>query len=163
MLLRNVVLRIISSYADAMDVPAPDMRRLAIWLAAQPEIIAAWLFGSRARGDARADSDVDVAVLTVVGGNPGSLRRRLEWKIEAARAMGQPQEAVDLILLEEASPLLVHAVLRGGRLLVDSRPGDRIAFEEAALHRFVVAARLRDEAMAARAERLAGSGRDDAR
>ena len=30
--------------------------------AAAADVVAAWLFGSFARGDARADSDVDVAV-----------------------------------------------------------------------------------------------------
>jgi uncharacterized protein len=146
-----------------MSVPAPDLKRLQSWLAAEPEITAAWLFGSRARGDARPDSDVDVAVLPVAGGNPGTLEQRLTWKIGAARALGLPQDAVDLILLEQSSPLLVHAVLREGRLLVDRHPEVRVAFEEKALRKFVVAARLRDEAMAARAERFIGNGHDDAR
>jgi len=145
-----------------MDVPAAEMKLLTGWLAAQPGIMAAWLFGSRARGDARPASDVDIAVLSTDGGTPGGLRQRLEWKLGAARALGRPPESVDLILMEEASPLLVHAVLREGRLLVDLRPVARITFEEAALHRFVIAARLRDEAMSARANRLLGRERDDA-
>ena len=36
---------------------------LVAYLAAQPDVLAAYLFGSYARGDARPDSDVDLAVL----------------------------------------------------------------------------------------------------
>jgi len=40
-----------------------DVTALTEYLAAQPDVIAAYLFGSRASGRARAGSDVDVAVL----------------------------------------------------------------------------------------------------
>lgn len=37
--------------------------RLARWAKDQPEISELWVFGSRAWGDAKADSDLDLAVL----------------------------------------------------------------------------------------------------
>lgn len=89
-------------------------------------VAAAYLFGSVARGTARAGSDVDVAVL--LRDDPGhtlaSLQLDLEGELE--RAVGRP---VDLIVLNRAPVDLAHRVLRDGKLLLDADPAARIAFE----------------------------------
>jgi predicted nucleotidyltransferase len=36
--------------------------RVARWAAAQPLVLRAWIFGSRARGTSRDESDIDVAI-----------------------------------------------------------------------------------------------------
>jgi predicted nucleotidyltransferase len=41
---------------------APIRTIVARWAASQPLITRAWIFGSRVRGTARTDSDVDVAI-----------------------------------------------------------------------------------------------------
>src|SRR5262245_4555229 len=97
------------------------------FFAAQPaDIIAAYLFGSVARGTAGPRSDVDVAVLYDVAppatleGLPLDLERRI------SRLVGRPTQVT---ILNTAPVGLVHRVLRDGVLLLDRAPGSRIRFE----------------------------------
>lgn len=95
-------------------------------LGASPGVSAAYLFGSTARGAARAGSDVDVAVLFDVSPprTLDSARFSLAGDLEAA--IGRP---VDLIVLNDAPADLRIRVLREGRLLVERDGPARIAFE----------------------------------
>ena len=89
-------------------------------------VVCAYLYGSTARGEARPASDVDIAVLlchtppaTVEGLGfdlAGDLERLLSRR-------------VDLVILNRASPDLVHRVLRDGVLLHESDRRLRVAFE----------------------------------
>lgn len=138
------------SRADRLD----RLDRLVQWLSAEPGVLAAWLFGSRARGDARPDSDVDLAILaSAPSGGEDPLRRRLRWILGAAKALGLPDDAVDLVVFPEASPLLTWSVLSEGRLLVDRDPDERVEFQVRSLHRYVEASRLRALALAERTSR----------
>lgn len=84
-------------------------------LEGEPDVANAILFGSRARGTARPDSDVDVA-LELIAGAPrdaqalGGLASRLE------SAAGRP---LGLVLLDEAPPPLAYRIFRDGRLLIE--------------------------------------------
>ena len=95
-------------------------------LAAREEVACAYLFGSLARGEGGASSDVDVAVLLeqdpprTLAGVPARL------EAELSRRASLP---VDVVILNRAPLDLVHRVLRDGRLLVDHNPTRRIAFE----------------------------------
>ena len=108
----------------------PDVRqRLTSFFAEDPRgAIAAYLFGSVARGDDRADSDVDVAVLfdaappSVLSAPPFTLAGDLE------RALRRP---VDLVVLNTASADLVHRVLRDGQIVLDRDRARRLRFEVA--------------------------------
>lgn len=90
--------------------------------------IAAYVFGSVARGEATATSDVDVAVLW--DRTPASTLsgERLELEGSLERHLGR---AVDLVALNTASADLVHRVLRDGVIVVDRDPARRIQFEVA--------------------------------
>lgn len=60
-------------------------RAVAVATEAEPGVLAAYLFGSRARGEGRADSDLDVAVLEVPGMRLGiDAEERLRLRIRAA-------------------------------------------------------------------------------
>jgi predicted nucleotidyltransferase len=96
--------------------------------AGRRDVVAAYLFGSFARGDARADSDVDVAVL-LAAGEPAdtagydalfALQDDLEERL---------RRRVDLVAMNGAPLDLLHRVLRDGVRLVDNDPERRAEFE----------------------------------
>jgi uncharacterized protein YutE (UPF0331/DUF86 family)/predicted nucleotidyltransferase len=90
------------------------------------EIAAAYVFGSTARRTARADSDVDVGVVmkSPQRGTLASLHIDLEGELE--RLLGRD---VQLVVLDNAPPDLVHRVLRDGILVCDRDRSKRIAIE----------------------------------
>lgn len=112
-----------------MGVLASDNRlieQLRELLDQQPGIACAYLFGSLARGEASASSDVDLAVLLEQPA-ADTLRGPLaRLRLDLEDTLGRP---VDLVAMETAPPDLVHRVLRDGVLLVDRNPNQRIAFE----------------------------------
>jgi predicted nucleotidyltransferase len=99
----------------------------------RPDVVAAYLFGSRARGTARADSDVDVAVL--VRGEPAATLDGLgmDLLVDLERDLRLP---VDLVVLNRAPPDLVHRVLRDGRLVLERDRSARIQFEVQARNQY---------------------------
>ena len=80
---------------------------LARYFEKRSEVIAAYLFGSRAEGVARADSDADIAVLTDPL-PPDSLKYRLEIMEETGRLIRLNTE---IVLLNEAPTLLRFQVI----------------------------------------------------
>ena len=103
-----------------------EATRAALAGCAEPGLVAAWLFGSRARGTARPGSDVDVALL--YASPPDATLSALPERVAAAVEAAMRTEA-DLVVLNHAAVDLVHRVLRDGVLLLDRRPSARIAFE----------------------------------
>jgi predicted nucleotidyltransferase len=89
-------------------------------------IACAYLYGSAARRESRAASDIDLAVL--FREMPPASLEGLGFDIagEIERALGKP---VDIVVLNRASPDLVHRVLRDGVLVHDGDRRMRIAFE----------------------------------
>ncbi|MFC4729352.1 type VII toxin-antitoxin system MntA family adenylyltransferase antitoxin [Coralloluteibacterium thermophilus] len=80
------------------------------WLEDQPEIRLAYLFGSLARGQARRDSDVDLAIDTR---SPLDAARKAGMIEELTALTGRP---VDLVELAGAGEPLLGQVLDGRRL-----------------------------------------------
>ena len=109
-------------------------RELRDLFAAHPDgIIAAYLFGSVARGTAGARSDVDVAVLFEVA-PPATLEGLpLDLESQIARLVGRPAQ---VIVLNTAPVGLIHRVLRDGVLLLDRARSARIRFEVRARNEF---------------------------
>ena len=89
-------------------------------------VVAAYLFGSVARGSDHSRSDVDVGLLlrSTPPGELDGLRFSIEGELE--RVVGRPCQ---IVVLNDAPPDLVHRVLRDGRLLIDRDPAARIEFE----------------------------------
>lgn len=84
----------------------------------------AYLFGSRATGGERRESDADVAVMA--GRGLGILtQQRLADRLARALAVSD----VDLVVLEHAGLELRGAVVQEGRLLFSADEPARVAFE----------------------------------
>src|SRR5439155_12953278 len=77
---------------------------------------AMWIFGSAAAGRERPESDIDLAVL--VKRLPSPLER-ITLREELGSALARP---VDLVFLEDASPILAMQVLGKGRLVKNRAP-----------------------------------------
>jgi predicted nucleotidyltransferase len=87
--------------------------RLGSLLAPHPEILDAYLFGSRAVGGAQPHSDVDVAVyLGEERPAASAFGYAADLAAEIMRGLALPR--VDVVVLNEAPPLLYHRVLRDG-------------------------------------------------
>lgn len=81
-------------------------------------IVGAYLFGSRARGEARTGSDVDLALY---GDRPFDLDELIGLETELERAAGLP---VDVIDLRRADTFLALEAIRGERIF--ERDGRRL-------------------------------------
>ena len=116
------------------------------------EVLEAYLFGSRARGEPRVGSDTDIAVFLdrAVAPDP-PFGHAADLSAALTTALGG--EAVDLVVLNEAPPLLYHRVLRDGVRLFSRDLAATTCREARALSRycdFVVALATIDAAHAAR-------------
>jgi predicted nucleotidyltransferase len=103
-------------------IASDRLQRAVSFLGEQFGLEALWIFGSEAQGTARPDSDIDLAAL--FQGRPAPL--------DVLGALGDLEDIlgreVDLVDLDQASPILAMQVLQHGRLLVDGNPDRRIAF-----------------------------------
>lgn len=106
--------------------PALDIPGLAAFLATQPDVIAAYLFGSLAQGRAHPRSDIDVAVLLAAMDLEAAFHRRLRL-MEDLRPYADRE--VDVVVLNIAPPLLQYQVLKHGRLLYERDRSARVNFE----------------------------------
>lgn len=95
-------------------------------MAAPDTLVCAWLFGSRARGTARAQSDLDLAVLFSQDPPRTLAGLHLDLADRLTGALGVP---VDLVILNRAPVDLAYRVLRDGVLVGDWDRAKRIRFE----------------------------------
>lgn len=96
------------------QVPSGALATIQSRLAADPSVLFAILFGSRASGSPRADSDWDLAVFldpSLDGPHRASKRAHLIAELD-------PEYRVDLVVLNDAPPFLAHRALCGERLFV---------------------------------------------
>jgi hypothetical protein len=145
--------------APTRDEPA--IRRLHQALSELPGVRLAFLFGSRARGHARADSDFDVAVLvdeTWAREDRGSMLRRI-----ISRLGRQVSSAhLDLVVLNDAPPLLRHRVLRDGIVLFERSAVERPRFARRTLQDYQDGSVHRAQLTRRRIQRLKQAGGIDA-
>lgn len=119
----------------ATPLTIAEVRERLTPLFADPAIDLVILFGSVAGGTARADSDLDLAVK---GRQPLDLVSLTNEITQLLRV-----DAVDVVDLRRASPLLMMEVVRGGQLLYERTPGCYTAFCSLAHRRYVDTAKLR--------------------
>ena len=103
-----------------VDALAASLRRA---LSGRADVHVAFLFGSRARGAARADSDVDVAVLA-----PGV--DLLDLAAELGRALGVE---VDVVSLDDPPIPLLEQIVDQAILAHEGHPGAAAAWRSGVL------------------------------
>ena len=110
---------------------APDFlsikRAVVRCVSRRREIQAAYIFGSVAAGRARVDSDVDIAVLVRRIAPSRMLKYRLKLMADLGAALHRSD--VDVVILNEAPPLLAHRVLSQGKLIFERSASARIQFQ----------------------------------
>ena len=96
------------------------------YFAGQSDVLVAYLFGSQASLRARDKSDVDIAVLLSKEENLIRFERRLQLIDEVSEVC---KRKADVVVLNDAPPLLQHQVLKNKKMIFDRDPEERIEFE----------------------------------
>jgi len=117
------------------DAADGALRGLQEALESRAEILEAYLFGSRGRGEPHPLSDYDVAVYLDPTLEPASsFEYQAALAADLMRALGTSR--VDVVVLNRATPLLYHRVLRDGRRLMSRDIRATTAREGRALSRY---------------------------
>lgn len=101
-------------------------RNIAQYFREKPEIAAAYLFGSVARGTAQRGSDVDIGILYDRERPATLLAQPFIEEADLAERLGCP---VQIIVMNRAPADLVHRILRDGVLVLEQDKSRRVAFE----------------------------------
>jgi predicted nucleotidyltransferase len=105
-------------------------------------VVAAMLIGSQARGEAGPLSDVDIAVW-----HEPDLDRDRRWSLQLslidAACEALETSEVDLVMLNQAPPLMQHRAIRDGVCLVERDRDRRVRLETRALLDYFDTAPLR--------------------
>ncbi len=101
-------------------------RLRAFFAVTSHDAVAAWLFGSAARGTMRPDSDVDVGVLFAQAPASTLAAQPFALEDELTAVLGR---RVQLVALNAAPADLVHRVLRDGVLVFEGDRRARVRFE----------------------------------
>ncbi|MDE3087894.1 MAG: nucleotidyltransferase domain-containing protein [Chloroflexota bacterium] len=123
-----------------MMMNRPDSKQSIAKVAKRYHLDLVVLFGSHAKGYARPDSDMDIAVRASKM-NWIRARRVPEWKwklevIGAVAGAVDVHNEVDVSFLNRAAPLFLFEVARCGKPLYQSKPTDFIIFQSYAARRY---------------------------
>ncbi|MEX2222906.1 MAG: nucleotidyltransferase domain-containing protein [Candidatus Rokuibacteriota bacterium] len=94
-----------------------------------PGLVCAYLFGSHAAGRAHRESDIDVAVLLEWEAFP-TARARFEERLKLSTLLGGAlgTSQIDLVVLNDAPPLLARHIVTAGTRILCSDPEREHAF-----------------------------------
>lgn len=105
-------------------------------------VVVGLLIGSHARGNPGPLSDVDIAIWHDPELDPDERHNlRLGIAAGAARALGTDE--IDVILLNDAPPLMRHRAIRDGRRLIERDRDERVRLETRAILEYLDTAPLR--------------------
>lgn len=97
-----------------MTTPQEIIDDIVSYFADRAEVTAVYLYGSAAADRLTSESDVDVGVLYRREQRPTAARQLADQSALAARL----NRDVDLVVLNDASPILRMQILKNGRLIV---------------------------------------------
>lgn len=94
------------------------------------------IFGSRARGDIHANSDWDFATLYDQEIRKTYIKNNAWAWFEVSQLLGEvleiDREQIDVVELNNCSPLIAHFVARDGKVLYEKEPGEFTVFQKKA-------------------------------
>ena len=110
-----------------MDAASAVKRLRRAFKGRERGVAAVYLFGSVARGESHAGSDLDIAVVLEPAPERGTYESlRLDLRAELESELGQE---IDFVVLNHAPPDLTHRVLRDSVLVIEPDPSARVRFE----------------------------------
>jgi len=116
----------------AMEI---DARTIQNYFRTQQGVQAVFLFGSFAKGKNRPESDVDIAVLLDPAIAPEDyLDRRLQLMGDLSSRLSRE---ADVVILNEAGPVLTHQVLEQDRMLYETDHQKTTSFKARAMIQYV--------------------------
>jgi len=91
----------------------------------ETQVLVAYVFGSRSRGEQTSQSDIDIAIL--LSELPENL---LDFYLNLIDKLSEVLgDAIDLVVLNKAAPLLQHQVIKHGRVIYCRDEKARVEFE----------------------------------
>jgi len=114
----------------------PELQRAAHTVAAEVGARLIVLFGSAARGDARAPEDLDIGVLSRAPVDSIAVTNRFMQLLHVSE--------IDVADLRRADPVLLMMVARDGLPLFEEQPGEMMRFRSLAIRRFADTKKFRD-------------------
>jgi len=121
-----------SSYMDEV------YQNIANALARDSRIVAAYVIGSTARGEASVESDFDLAVVV-----PSARSTTQDDVYELIRHVTVPRDLDLSVVDRQSSPLFLFQIVRDGRLVYEASQRERVAFEACVLHAYYDTAHMR--------------------
>lgn len=126
-------------YTTVIMATTPDLaarEALHTFGKVHPAVAAIYLFGSVAEGHAGPLSDLDVGVLLAEpSARSYSMDQRLALIADIGHACRRPD--VDVVILNDATPLLAYEVVGRGTLLFERDHHQRVAFEARAIDHYL--------------------------
>src|SRR3989475_3253695 len=111
------------------------MQAISRCFSSKKEVLAAYIFGSTATGRTRKHSDIDFAGLLSDDVRPSLfLQYRLTLMADLGSVLHRPD--VDVVILNQASPLLAHRVLSKGKLAYERSASARVRFQVLTANRY---------------------------
>lgn len=122
---------------SAPQAPAALLQALETALAPISEILVAYLFGSQARGGARADSDLDIAIALPRELNDVA-RGRVKLRVidVLTAALGTLGERADIVDLDRAGSAVAFAAIAQGQCVLSRHRADRVRLEARIARRY---------------------------
>lgn len=119
-----------------MEIRNLNLKKLSL---PTDNVLLVILFGSHAKGSARNNSDIDIAILAK---QPLTLSWRSNITERLAKELEVSEDRIDLVDVHNASPLLQYQIAKTGKLLAGTS-SDFVRFRVLAWKRYVDTARFR--------------------
>lgn len=113
--------------------------RLRQVLKKEPEVLAAYLFGSQAKNQVRPDSDLDLAIVVSDRTNKEEF-----YFLEKISFSGLGDLHLSVVDLKHSSPFFIHQIIKNGVPIFEKSAKERVSFEAQSALRFFDTQHLRN-------------------